>query len=440
MSGVAFLVLRVLLAGGGATYLLGCSTQTNAETLPKVDGALPSTTSGTASTATASSGAVTSTTAPVSSGVTVTASGGEPCPALAACCKTLPATLEPPCEQALEEVQAGSKSCTSEVAAYMAAGYCGSTSGSTGSSITGACASLDACCPSLQGTAAVACKTAVGDDNQGVCAAEVAHLMADGQCGATTTSQVSEQCAVLESCCGTLPVGDQAACGEVASAGDGVDCAMSLSTYKSAGFCASASATLSTASVSFTSIGSSSGVTGSSGTTIVTSESSFTADACESLQGCCDALPMSERATCQQIAGHEDTATCANLLSVYTADGYCTGSGTASTETVTATVSGSTVTGGASSVTTGSFASGSTVTGGGTSTATGSIASGGSSFTGGSGGSSGSGSTGPCGVLDGCCPFLPSNLELDCYDSVDEGNAANCSAELSSLQAQQYCM
>ena len=98
-------------------------------------------------------------------------------------------------------------------------------------------------------------------------------------------------------------------------------------------------------------------------------------------------MPSEEQAGCNELVTEGDDATCSAELTAYQDDSLCGGGSTTSS-------------------------------GSGTGTSTGS---------------------GGCSALSSCCSSLPSEEQAGCNDLVTEGNAAECSAELTAYQDDQLC-
>ncbi len=294
------------------------------------------------------------------------------------------------------------------------------------SDASGDCTTLTSCCSQLTDASnKELCTELVGQGDATSCGEAQSDFEGDGLCVVATTSGSSGSgCAGLGTCCSSLAAADQPLCQDVAGAGDEATCAAALSSYQTAGMCAAS------VSISIPSGGS----------------------GCSGLSSCCSLLPSEEQAGCNNLVTEGDDATCSAELTAYQDDSLCGGKATGPTSgSGTGTSGGGSGCSGLSSccsslpseeqagcnelVTEGDDATCSAEL---TAYQDDSLCGGGSTTSSGSGTGTSTGSGG-CSALSSCCSSLPSEEQAGCNDLVTEGNAAECSAELTAYQDDQLC-
>jgi hypothetical protein len=177
---------------------------------------------------------------------------GTGCSGLSACCSMLPSDEVDGCQAVASAPEATDSDCNDALVTYQGAGFCagGGGAGSADSGATG-CGALSACCPSVPVAGdPAACAMVASDGTEEACQESLEAYQTAGYCssgdtlckpgfcmGGPTAIPVTQGCASLASCCGTLSATEAEACDSIVSEGDDSACAETLSDLQSAGSC-----------------------------------------------------------------------------------------------------------------------------------------------------------------------------------------------------------
>jgi hypothetical protein len=221
----------------------------------------------------------------------------------------------------------------------------GSSSGSGTSPGGGECSALADCCAQL-GTASniTVCNQLVEENLTQACAEALSDFEADQLCNSISTSGSGSgpiigsgsgsACGALDECCPALPsVDEEEECEEIVSLNDPTEC---NAVYES--FCFSTGSGSGTfigsgtggfgGSGSGTFIGSGTGSFGGSGTgTSIGSGSGPSTAPCLTLENCCNVLPSSDEAACEDTAAANNPAQCQSVLVELQGEGFCNTNG-----------------------------------------------------------------------------------------------------------------